>query len=117
MKYSIITDFECKEAPSAQKYKEMFEQDVDMVIVLTSSLRLSDSYSNAVEGRHLVISELKKMGLQRKNIFVLDVGSIVEIGNQLYAKALELCENNPDFSDICLKLMFFKNSMLAPVFA
>lgn len=97
--------------PSPASYMEAYDDDAEMIFVFTLSCKLSGSYNSALVGRHMYNEERKENGLPRKKIFVCDSKSASGGITQLVIKTLELIKAGYSYSDICVRLMYHRNSM------
>lgn len=97
--------------PSPQQYMDAFDCDADTIFVFTLSSKLSGSFNSAQVARHLFNEQCADENLPKKRIFVCDSKSASGGETQLVYKALELIEQGLSFSDICVRLMYFRNTM------
>ena len=97
--------------PTAQAYAKAFDCDADTILVFTLSSKISASFESAVAGRRIALDKLKEAGLPKKKIFICDSKSASVGETKLVMKAVELCEQDTAYKDICLKLMFLCNQM------
>lgn len=97
--------------PSPQQFMEAFDCDADAIFVFTLSSKLSGSFNSAQVARHLFNEQCKEDGLPTKKIFVCDSKSASGGETQLVYRTLDLIEQGLSFSDICVRLMYFRNTM------
>lgn len=97
--------------PSPQSFAEAYETEAEAVFVFTLSSRLSGSYNSAMVGRHLYNEERAEKGLSKKKIFVCDSKSASGGETQLVIKTIEMIHAGLSYSDICVKLMMYRNQM------
>ncbi|MCQ2081962.1 MAG: hypothetical protein MJZ11_09910 [Lachnospiraceae bacterium] len=92
-------------------YEKAFDSEAEMIIVLASSDSIGNSYSTAVAGRRMYLDGLKRQGMAKKKIFVLDYESALAKTEDIVTLAFKSCEKGLSFGDTCLDLMFSYNKI------
>lgn len=92
-------------------YVKAYEDDADMIIVLASKDGVGDCYNVAVAGRRLYIDSLKRQGLPKKKIFIMDYDATMAKTEDIFGLAYKSCEKGLAFGDTCLDLMFSYNKI------
>lgn len=94
-----------------EAYLDMFNGEEEYVFVFTMSGKESGNYDMAMRARHDYNTSCKKAGIVPKKIFVCDSKTTAGGEMHLVMRTLELIKEGFGFSQICVRLMCYRNQI------